>query len=200
MYSSDKKRYVLMLGGVVFLCILAIVYLKHETLSLLFNINRQSAEVHVHSDFAFYVLGTAVDLTGEQYQSSSQSIKHQKMHFHDSNDNVIHRHASGITFSEFMSSIGFTVTDTCLTMDTEVQYCTVTENILRLYVNGKPQTNIGVYIPKEEDKILLYYGDPTSSDLLKFQEAITDDSCLYSGNCPERGEPPTESCGLTCEL
>lgn len=160
----------------------------------------RSNVVHVHGDFAFYVLGNKIDLTDAKYQSSKESIKHPTIHFHDGFDNVIHRHAKEVTFTDFLSSIGFILTDSCLTMDTGTQYCTDGTNTLKLYVNGRPKTDVTTYSIKEEDQILLYYGDPKSPDIIKFQEEITEDSCLYSGNCPERGPAPAESCGLTCEI
>lgn len=199
MNLREKIPYVAGVLGVIMLGIgVALIFFYDDITSYVQQI--QSTEVHVHSDFAFYVLGNKIDLTGEKYQSSKESIKHPKIHLHDGFDNVIHRHAKGITFVAFLSSLGFTLTNTCLTMDTGTQYCTNQEHILKLYVNGRPKTDITSYISQEEDQILLYYGDPKSPDIIKYQEEITEDSCLYSGNCPERGPAPAESCGITCEI
>jgi hypothetical protein len=70
-----------------------------------------------------------------------------------------------------------------------------------LFVNGElysaPYTE---YEPVDDDSILLYYGDPQNESIQSYIEEIPDDSCYYSGTCPERGIAPPESCGLTCEL
>lgn len=199
MPKREKMPYIIGALGVVLLsCTIVLSFFYDDISSYIAKL--QSDVVHVHSDFAFYVLGNKIDLTSEKYQSSSENTKHKTIHFHDGFDNVIHRHAKEVTFTDFLSSIGFTLTNTCLTMDTGTELCTDATNTLKLYVNGRPKTDVATYIIKEEDQILLYYGDPKSPDIIKYQEQITEDSCLYSGNCPERGDPPAESCGLTCEI
>jgi hypothetical protein len=156
--------------------------------------------VHVHADFAFYIADNKVDLTAPKYQTSPQSVKHPTMHFHDNVDTMIHRHAEGITLGEFMGSLGIELTDSCVKLDTGEQYCSNAADSLILFVNGKKEAKIASYVTQEEDRILLYYGDPTSFKVSEYQNSITDEACLYSGNCPERGEPPFESCGLTCNI
>jgi hypothetical protein len=72
---------------------------------------------------------------------------------------------------------------------------------LSLYVNGVEKSDqLESYVPSDEDKILLFYGTPLVEQINSSLEKITDDACIYSGTCPERGVAPSESCGLTCEL
>jgi hypothetical protein len=157
-------------------------------------------EVHVHADFLIYINDQEIDLTDTKYQSSAESIKNKNVHLHDGDDNVVHRHADGITFVEFLSSIGFTLTDTCLTTSEQMTLCGDDTNMLALYVNKELRPDITSYIPQEEDQILLYYGSKENQNLTSYLDSITDESCIYSGTCPERGVAPPESCGLTCEL
>lgn len=157
-------------------------------------------EVHVHADFLIYVNDQKVELTSEKYQSSTKQILHKNVHLHDGDDSVVHRHAEGITFAEFLSSVGFTLTNECLTKDTGEIFCADTEKVLALYVNKEPVSDIASYIPQEEDQVLLYYGTKDNQKLSEYLGAITDESCIFSGTCPERGIAPAESCGLTCEI
>lgn len=159
-----------------------------------------SDTVHVHADFLIVIDDAKIDLTDEKYQSSAQAIRHKNVHLHDGDDNVVHRHAEGITFAEFLGSLGFTLTNDCLTNDAGGLFCTNNEKSLVLYVNEKPLTDVTGYIPQEEDQILLYYGALTNPKIAEYLNAITDESCIFSGTCPERGIAPAESCGLTCEL
>ena len=199
MYKILRKKSALFVIG---LCIGALIvgsFLYRDTITqLLFP--HTNTGVHVHGDFALYVLDTKIDLTADKYQSSPESVKHPDMHFHDNVDTIIHRHADEVTLAEFMSSIGFTLTDSCITMDTDEVYCTDEQNVLMLFINGKAEKNIAHYVTTEEDRILLYYGDPQSSSVATYQAEITEQSCMYSGTCPEKGTPPSESCGLTCEI
>ena len=71
---------------------------------------------------------------------------------------------------------------------------------MRLIVNGERVMDIAGYINQGEDKILIYYGDVTSPLISDYVGAISEDACIYSGTCPERGVPPPENCGLTCEV
>jgi hypothetical protein len=170
----------------------------------LFSIHHEltahNTEVHVHSDFLVVINDTKISFTDERYQSSITQTLHPHVHLHDGEDHVVHRHAEGITFSEFLESLGYTLTNECLTTSNDSVYCADTDNVLALYVNNIPKTIITEYVPNEEDKILLYYGTPDNPNLSTYLNMITDEACIYSGTCPERGMAPAESCGLTCEL
>ncbi len=156
--------------------------------------------VHVHGDFRMYLSDERIRFTDTTYQSSAEQTQHTTLHFHDGNDEVIHRHADGVTLTNFFNSLGMTLTDDCVTMDTGTKYCTNDTDTLLLIVNGERVTNVTNYIFSEEDRILLYHGDATNPNIKEYIAGITNLSCMYSGTCPERGTPPTESCGLTCEV
>lgn len=199
MQISENMKYVFATVGVLLFGASALAYFNYDTLYAMFT-PPVSKEVHVHSDFSFYILGEHIDLTAEQYQSSAERINHPTMHFHDGVDTMIHRHAAGITLGEFMRSLGLTLTSDCITLNTGTTYCTDATNTLTLFVNGTKVDAPASYVTQEEDQILLYYGDSTSPDIIRLQSEITDQACMYSGKCPERGAPPFESCGLTCEI
>lgn len=160
----------------------------------------ETEEVHVHSDFLMYLNGKEIDLTADRYQSEAAHVLADDFHFHDNNDEVLHRHADDLTLAFFLSSLGYKLTESCLTTDANAIYCTNVDKVLRLYVNREKLTDITKYIPQEGDQILLYYGKPEDPAIEEHLNKVTDDACIYSGTCPERGLPPPESCGLTCEL
>lgn len=160
----------------------------------------QGGEVHVHGDFRLYIGDERIRFTDNKYQSSGATTHHASLHFHDGNDEVIHRHADGVTLVEFFDSIGIALDNECLSLDTGTQYCTNATGTLMLIVNNERTVDIENYIFAEEDRILIYYGDPTNPNIRDYTAGVTDLACIYSGTCPERGTPPTESCGLTCEV
>jgi len=196
---NENIKYILAAVGILLCGVFYAAYFHYDALASHFGIS-MSSEVHVHADFSFYVLGQRVDLREEKYQSSAQRTNHPTMHFHDGVDTMIHRHQEGIILGAFLGSLGFTLTDTCVTFDSGTNYCSDGNDVLKLYVNGKPVSDITNYVTEEGDQILLHFGDPKSPQITTFQEEITDEACLYSGTCPERGDPPFESCGLTCEI
>jgi hypothetical protein len=157
-------------------------------------------EVHVHADFLMYLNDKKIDLTKDKYQSTSEHLEHDDFHLHDHEGNILHRHDQGITFPSFLKSIGFVLTPTCITTDEGEKLCADDKNELSLYVNGESLSKPGEYVIDDEDRVLLYYGEMDSPDLQTYLSEITDEACIYSGTCPERGSPPPESCGLTCDI
>lgn len=157
-------------------------------------------DVHVHADFQMIINDKKIDLTQDKYQSIVGDIKHADIHLHDHQGNIIHRHADGVTFGDFLRSIGFELTENCLTMDTGEKYCTDENKALTLYVNGVAYSPIDSYIINDADQTLLYYGENNAEKIFEYLGSLTDEACIYSGTCPERGTPPPEACGLTCEV
>jgi hypothetical protein len=156
-------------------------------------------EYHVHADFHIVINGTQVDLSGEQFQTTSQQELHDDLHLHDNNGEVVHIHAEDKTFTEFLNSIGIALTENCVTLDN--RYCSNDTQRLKLFVNNERYTDqITEYVPVDDDRILLYYGVDDDAFISERLDAIPADSCYYSGTCPERGIAPPESCGLECEL
>lgn len=159
-----------------------------------------ASEVHVHSDFLVVLDGEQVDLSGDRYMSAANQILHPDMHLHDNNDEVIHRHAENISLGDFFGSLGFELTNECITTPNGEEFCSNSKKQLALFVNGERVDALASYVNQEEDQILLYYGGIDTDALSDLQGQITNDSCIYSNTCPERGTAPPESCGLTCEL
>ena len=156
-------------------------------------------EYHVHADFHVVVRDTLVNLDDDQFQTTSAQVLHEHAHLHDNNGDVKHIHAEGITFAEFLESLSIELTDACLTLDN--QYCSGEIEELLLFVNNELYTSpITQYVPVDDDRILLYFGEYDPEKIQPYLDAIPNDACYYSGTCPERGIAPDEECGLTCEL
>ena len=172
---------------------------------------------HTHADFAVWVQDTKLDFSGNQYMSGISTDPHSHptdgpkkyLHLHDGNGSVIHRHKPGLTLGEFVASIGFSMTDQCLTLD-EMQYqkldaswvsdfavvpelCNTGKFQWTMVVNGEAHELDPAYAFADGDKILLSY---SASDTV-WQDQwndMTNDACRYSQTCPWRGAPPTENC------
>ena len=158
-------------------------------------------EVHVHSDFVLFLGGSKVDLSDDKYQSEGMQVLHAHIHLHDNNDDVIHRHADDVTLADFFTSLGFTLTNDCITSDTGEEFCTNDTEELMVFVNDERIDEPATYVNQEEDQILIYHGNRDDNETIRnLLLEITDKACIYSGTCPERGTAPPESCGLTCEL
>ncbi len=113
---------------------------------------------------------------------------------------MIHLHAEGINLKVFFESLGFTLTNDCITTDTGDEFCSDDNNVFTLYINGQAHEDIVNYVVSDTDQIMLYFGEANPPGLEQYLAEVTDRACIYSGLCPERGTPPPEECGLTCEL
>jgi len=176
---------------------------------------------HTHADFAVWINGTQLDFAQEKYMSTPPTTAsalpswmvpvvsahegeeeelhaeipgREYLHLHDMNGHVVHRHKPGLGFGDFLSSIGFTVTDRCITTDTKTIACNGTGLFWRLFVNGKEVTPAQLnYMFNDGDQLLLTYG-ADDAEVQRELKVMTDDACKYSKTCPGRGAPPTENC------
>lgn len=72
---------------------------------------------HTHADFAIWVNGQKLDFTDPKYMSEAyeegKEVRtdplRKYLHLHDGNGHVLHRHKPGLTFGEFLESLGFTL-------------------------------------------------------------------------------------------
>lgn len=158
------------------------------------------SEYHVHADFHVYIQDQLLDLSGDEFMTTGQTKHSDHVHLHDNNGEVEHIHSEGISFVAFLSSINLNLTEDCLTTPDDNKYCINELNTLKLFVNGDEIENKTEYIPVDDDRVLLYYGTPDNPKLREYIDGVPNDSCYYSGTCPERGIAPSENCGLTCEL
>ena len=181
---------------------------------------------HTHADFAIWVDGQKIDFSGPEYMSGTSDEhdpdheKHDKyLHLHDGNGHVIHRHKPGLTFGDFLATIGVHVEayyeqyrKECVTVPHMAEVCDALQandpKHWSFYVNGvlrnvleddPPQniTNLGYakgYVFHDGDQILLRFGIDDPEQIRREIESVGSDACKYSKTCPWRGDPPTENC------
>lgn len=199
MIASLKKQLIAM--GVILVIVLvgAGIYI-HQSQQNKQIVADHSDEIHVHSDFLLVLGGQTFDLSDDRYQSTTYDVKHPAFHLHDGVSTMLHRHAEGITMQEFLESLNFVVSKGCLSTDSGNQYCADDSNKLAFYANNDKVDDWQNYVNQQEDQLLLYHGPKDQEVVWGWLDKVTDESCIYSGTCPERGDPPYESCALTCEI
>src|SRR3989338_2351159 len=127
---------------------------------------------HTHQDFKMYVNGQMVDFSQQKYQLRSNLV-----HFEESNGNVIHTHATGMTVGYMLGTLNIEMTSECLSID-GVRYCNNGNSKLKMYVNSQPSSEFGSYLMKDLDKILVSYGNET--DLSGQIASITNEAATQS--------------------
>jgi hypothetical protein len=155
---------------------------------------------HTHADFAVYVNGEKLDFSAEELMSGASTdtehkdAHHEYLHLHDNNGAVIHRHKPGLTIGEFFASLQVGFEEKCYVSFAPMadgQICD--ETPFRLFVNGEEMPFSEDYAFSDLDQILITTAD-TDKEVQSQLKAMTDEACLYSRTCPQRGDPPVENC------
>ncbi|PIP64998.1 hypothetical protein COW95_04170, partial [Candidatus Peregrinibacteria bacterium CG22_combo_CG10-13_8_21_14_all_49_11] len=171
---------------------------------------------HTHADVAVWIEGEKVDFSGDQYMSGLEDDHdhehdhlHPHLHLHDGIGHVVHQHRPGLTFGEFLESVGFSFEgweQVCFVDEHQIKKCwPASGGNWRFFVNGKevmcgptedclhPLFVAKDYVFRDMDGLLLLFNASDTDREAAFRE-ITDDACLYSRTCPWRGDPPAENC------
>jgi len=158
--------------------------------------------IHIHADFKIFVDGNEIDFRKENYMTNSEFIVNKYTHLHDNKGNIIHVHATGITFGYFLNSIDFDLTKDCFKFDTGQNVCNEKNGKeWKFYVNGKLNNEFNKYVIQDTDRIFLTYGNFESEEgkhqIIEQYESITKEACIYSEKCdaPEGFVITKESCG-----
>lgn len=126
---------------------------------------------HEHAAFIINVNGTPIDFSQPQYQ-----VKSRLIHVEGGDGFTLHRHTDKVPFGEFLRSENMNLEDSCFSILEETsnqqrqqqEYCTNGTEELRAFVNGKElesPSSLGDYILKDDDRILLIYGNQTADQL-----------------------------------
>ncbi len=143
-----------------------------------------ATKTHIHADFAVYVNSERIS-----FNNSAFDEKDDLVHIHLDNtngDKIIHVHLTGITFGQWLKSIGGDLNAQCLTLPNQESFCNNENSMVMFFVNGKRNEKYGDYKIQDLDKILVSYGNKDNvTELLKEISSVTDYAKVYSN---EQGE------------
>lgn len=75
-------------------------------------------------------------------------------------------------FIEFLKSVDMDIQNGCFIADDGREYCDTADKKLRYFVNGTQTDSIADYVPNENDRILVTYGDENESELKQEIDAL----------------------------
>lgn len=164
--------------------------------------------VHWHADFTLFIDGEQVSFDNEAYFSTEDELVNANVHLHEPRINVVHVHRSLTTWDEFLRSLGFELIDTTtiagqagapltLTLPDGQEFREEDGNTFKFIVNGVRVDGVANTEIADIDRVLISYGPETFEEVLRDQwPQVTDEACIPSGRCLERGEPDDEPCGV----
>ena len=145
----------------------------NDQLSLLSGIGPLKS-AHIHADVKIYINGKSIDFSQKKYQITTSYI-----HFEDGVGDVVHMHATGMTISHLLKSVGMDFKNGCLIAES-TNYCSDGKNTLKFYVNGKENDEFGDYVMKDLDRILISYGSESGAEIQEQLDLVTGLAKKYS--------------------
>lgn len=120
---------------------------------------------HAHASLLIMDRDNAISFCEQKYMLASQAV-----HFEEDDCIVVHKHATGVTLTEFFKSIEVTLDDECLAISDGRKLCSDSKNTLRVILNGGevPLSMLPYYELQNNDHILVNYG-PEQGALLRFK-------------------------------
>jgi len=150
------------------------------------------------ADFALHLPGDRYDFNHERFFSTVEVELSENVHIHGPFHDIVHVHREGTTWREFFHSLGFELTDECLTLPEGEQLCNSERERLSFIVNGVRVDGLAFQDITDIDRALISFGDESDEELMQQYAGVKDEACILSRLCeeriPEEGLPP-EACG-----
>lgn len=173
--SKKKRQKYLMIIIPIIAAMVAILAISGTRYSSEINKFGTVGSAHEHAAFIVNVNGTPIDFSQPQYQ-----VKSRLIHVEGGDGFTLHRHTDRVPFGEFLRSENMNLEGNCFSISEENsspqsqqqgqqrEYCTNGTEELRAFVNGKELESpsaLSDYILKDDDRILLIYGNQTADQL-----------------------------------
>jgi hypothetical protein len=129
---------------------------------------------HKHIDIKVYILGNAIDFSQQKYQ-----LRHEAVHFENRDGDVLHTHATGINMGYMFQSLGMSLDNNCIKIETGNQYCSDGNAELKVFVQNRgsnwkqifePQS----YVFQDNDRVLIAYGTEDEEGVNEQLDSVTN--------------------------
>ncbi len=131
----------------------------------------KEGSAHNHASLLLMLDGKRVNFCNAQFM-----LKSPLTHFEDMDCTTVHTHATGISFTYFLSSIGVSVTSSCITLPRGDKHCTNSDKEVRVVLNGLEivPEDLARYEIRNNDHILINYGVEREGKLIFLYNQVPD--------------------------
>lgn len=171
--GMDKTK--LVIYSLIIIAGAAAVYVIMSSLSEAPRIGSVGS-THEHVDFKIFLEGKAIDFSQPKYQIAAQYV-----HVEGGVGGVVHKHATGVTFRDFLKTMNMDMDSKCFKSDDNKRYCNEGDSTLKFYLNGKISDKFENYELHDLDKVLISYGNESDEQIKQQLAAITDLAKIESG-------------------
>lgn len=144
--------------------------------------------VHYHANWAIFIDGERLDLTADRYMEDvlqcmadpSRQAPEDRVHMHENNHDVVHVHASGVTWGHLLANLGFGVGDDYLDLGSTV-HADGENGTLKFILNGTRILSIRNQPIRNRDRLLISFGPESVEEVLaKQMPQVADDADRYN--------------------
>lgn len=204
-----KKNYKIYVSITVFLALISIILwqffyynsLNENSLAYINQLSRLTGvgfltSQHIHADFKIYVNGAMIDLNKIELQapefaslefwSDANTSKFVHLHEGETNKDVMHVHATGISLAMFLRAVSGKISQSCVNFPKIIsnrEFCDEKNKTLRVFINGVKSNAPQDYEIKDMDKILISYGNDSDAQVSMQIKSIGNNACIQSGKC-----------------
>jgi hypothetical protein len=134
--------------------------------------------VHFHANFALFVDGQRVDLSGNRYMEDVAACSanadaqrpQDRIHMHNNLQDVVHVHASGATWGHLFANLDMSLGDRHLILDDERKLFEGEEGrTIEFFVNGMQVLELANRQLRSEDRVVISVGPETPDEVLAEQ-------------------------------
>ena len=164
-----RKRYMKIIIPAI-IAVIAVAVISAIIFSLQPNQSNNYGPVgsaHEHAAFLVKLDGVPIDFSQSKYQ-----VKSRLVHVENNDGTTLHRHATDVPFIEFLNSVDMDIRNGCFMGDDRREYCDTADKKLRYFVNGTETGSISDYVPNENDRILVIYGDENDNEIKQEIDAL----------------------------
>jgi hypothetical protein len=133
---------------------------------------------HYHANFAIFVDGTRLDLSGDRYMeevsactTGEEVLPRSRAHLHGNDPDVAHVHHDGVTWGHLLANLNLGLGDDYLALDGGPVLTEGAGKTLKLVLNGQPQFAVDGELIRSGDRLLISYGAESEEEVARTQFA-----------------------------
>ena len=186
--QSMSKKYLKYAKSNWFIAIACLVIGAATILGIRF-FTYKADDVHYHANFALYINGTKEDFNVPLYYTevamctlNTTMTPLERAHMHDNVNNVVHVEDHAVTWGQFFTNLGWQMGPNFIVKSDGTMYTENGDSKLHLLINGQDYTNLGGMqntVIKDQDKLLVSFGDQTKDQLQKQYNAVPSTAQHY---------------------
>ena len=175
--------------------------------------NTPEPAFHEHADFALFLDTVRFDFAKDEFMSIKPCVAksnswvptayahgldlEEAVDLHNRDGNVVHVHQEGVTWHDFFESLKMGLEDNLFVDHEGNQYKEDDTFEFYFFVNGERVDTLADREIRDLDQVSIsYHSNDNPPAFAGFEHGmVTNNACLFSGSCPQRGIAPLESCG-----